>query len=271
MCSRCNDSYYPKSDKKILSTFNCYLNSIQMSVYWFESIDFQKCDSSCITCKGSLNTDCLTCRENTTYPIDTDKISLENAITNSLPKPNLRCYSNKPANYYWLDTSNKVLKKCSDNCDQCINSSDNTCITCSQDYYFKSDYITGGDKCYHKSYPPAPNFFLKEDLWKVCDLSCATCRDSGVQFCNTCKQDYYFRDGYSGPNTCYHRDSPPGSDYVLLNEKFYKCNDNCATCFSNTSDKCKTCADSYNFKVGYNDVDGDSCFISPVAILISNF
>jgi len=261
MCKQCADNYKPKSDESNLAERECFLYTDKLISYYFSDPYFMNCNQYCKYCVGSDEKQCSECTENA-YPIDTEQTELQKALDNATPPTYIKCFPNKPDVNYWLDVNAKVYRKCSENCLECTNSSDNSCLKCNKDFFFKKDYNILGDKCYKSDSPPGINYFLSNDLWQECDKTCKTCLTGASDSCTSCADNNYFIDGYDkGPNKCFNINSPPGTNYVLLNNlRYYICTDNCATCFKNTNDACKSCANGFNFKEGYNTINGDTCF-----------
>jgi len=263
-CLNCNSSnnYYQKStDNQKYKT--CYQDSALIDNYFFYKPYFIPCFSLCKSCINSDINSCSSCVDNS-YPIDTEFQTYIQSKSKIGEKVYFQCYDKKPNENYWLDTENKFYRKCADNCLNCLDSSDSKCLVCASGYFFKFNYNINGDRCYRNDSPPADNYFLNNNLWQICDISCEKCIGGGKSDCLSCAKDYFFQEEYSSPpNRCFYKDSPPSSNYVLIdNLKFFRCTDNCHSCYLNSFDKCKSCTDGSYFKLGYNSQTGDICYKS---------
>jgi len=82
--------------------------------------------------------------------------------------------------------------------------------------------------------------------------------------CNSCAANYYFiTDALNTPKKCFGSADQPTGKYLNKVSKFWEaCNAECATCNMFFKEKCLTCTNLYNFKEGYDSVNGDTCYDS---------
>ena len=85
-------------------------------------------------------------------------------------------------------------------------------------------------------------YILKDNYWIKCDDHCSTCStiaDDNHQNCLTCLEGLYFIDGTTN---CID-DSIKEKGYYFKDDKYYKCDEKCATCISET--ECINCGQNY--------------------------
>lgn len=149
------------------------------------------------------------------------------------------CVTNCPVNGYYQ--KNNACLQCDESCLSCRTESYN-CLSCSNDYYFVSDFagqckkvdqISKDDYCFNessKTYIKMPNYFY--------------INDQGNKICLTaCSDKTYFE--IDGNYQCYP-DCPDG--YFENVNKCEQCYSSCATCLSkgdSTNHQCQLCKDKY--------------------------
>ena len=85
-------------------------------------------------------------------------------------------------------------------------------------------------------------YILKDNYWIKYDDHCSTCStiaDDNQQNCLTCLEGLYFIDGTTNCTD----DSIKEKGYYFEDEKYYKCDEKCATCISET--ECITYGQNY--------------------------
>ncbi|KAL4512376.1 hypothetical protein ABPG72_005378 [Tetrahymena utriculariae] len=228
------------------------------------------CDSSCLTCKGSNNSDCLSCPgeitlQNGTCPpkCSSNQIwknnlcqNCHNSCSSCFDLDEYSCISCSNANYTFLQDQNGK-KKCVDcsqqaqyfqqgnNCLPChptclsCNSPNNPnkCLTCPNNMFLKIDDNSCTD-CSINGYYKSSSFCLK------CPANCDKCSVQGSNIiCNTCSA-FYFRDptltkciGCSGEIPY----------YVSNDQTCQKCDASCKTCVGGKNTNCKSCFNGVSF------------------------
>jgi len=252
-CLSCNggSSYYHKEEDISSTTKKCYHFEFLIEKYYFSEDLFYKCSPNCLQCAGIDEDKCKKCIDQT-YPTKEAWLNFEEFSTP------FKCYDKNPAINYFLNME-KLYEECDKSCLSCNNGLSNSCLTCNIDHYFISGYNENGDICYNVNYPPG-EYFLKDNLFQKCDSTCKKCVGEKITECSECADNYYFIESISTPSQCYNESSPPGLNYILLNNLFKKCTDNCGSCFAVATDKCKTCSENAYFKIDYNQSTGDTCY-----------
>ena len=194
------------------------------------------CHSSCGTCSGPEETQCLTCKEGYLQINNLCKSCGDNCLVCQDEKNCKTC-----KDHFFPDSSNQC-QKCDDTCQTCHGTSPNDCDDCI-DGYFKSNNLCrqcnpNCEQCVGERdhcTQCKDGRYLDEDkhVCVDCDAKCKTCKKQGE--CETCA------DGYYRDTDC------------------EKCDTKCATCdtFSDGYYKevyCTTCAQGYYpEKVSYYD------------------
>ncbi|XP_019410471.1 PREDICTED: proprotein convertase subtilisin/kexin type 5 isoform X4 [Crocodylus porosus] len=143
------------------------------------------------------------------------------------------CVPNCPPGHYTADK--KRCKKCSPNCETCIGSHSDQCVTCKSGYYLNEETNTCITNC-------PDGFYLDKNkiVCRKCSENCKTC----VEF-QTCTE-------------CRHGLSLHGSRCAIRCEdgKFHSgrecepCHRSCATCAGAGIDACINCTDGYFLEDG---------------------
>ena len=107
-CVRCHPS----------STYDAGLGTCTCNEGWYGDYTLcQQCHSTCLTCSGGTNRDCLTCREN--YRLNN----------------NNRCRIESCPEGFYIQGNN--CRACPENCLQC--SDDTTCVRCAEGFSIAAD------------------------------------------------------------------------------------------------------------------------------------
>jgi hypothetical protein len=239
-CIQCALDNYKLPDK----TLQCYTSDNKPDNYLFINNEFVKCYLGCSKCSAAPTDNlqnCSSCAENY-FPLtdDTTKCFLVNDTA-------------LPSNYTF-DSISQTFVHCYENCNTCSapgNLDSMNCKICKDTYYPLQDLTS---QCYLKDDSNVPsgytfdcnNLFLKQ----ACYTSCATCSciDTQSQMnCKACADGFYpMEDALS---QCWKdEDSNRPQKYVLNNQTFVKCFENCTSCTaigSIDNQFCKTCADGY--------------------------
>ncbi|EAS00754.2 zinc finger lsd1 subclass family protein (macronuclear) [Tetrahymena thermophila SB210] len=169
------------------------------------------CDSSCLTCLGSKNTDCLSCTG--TY------------------LQNTQCV-NSCSDGYYANKQTQRCENCNRNCKTCFGPDQNSCISCSVPLLFqKSTYscVTRCDKNYYSNY--------STNSCELCHPDCASCSGSLNNQCTSCSgQKYLYQ------NSCVA--SCPNGFFAQQN-KCQQCTQGCQVCTDGSVNKCLVCMNTY--------------------------
>ncbi|CAK90284.1 unnamed protein product (macronuclear) [Paramecium tetraurelia] len=224
-CTGCPSSRYPD---RIGSTFKCLCNDPH---YYSddESLECQECHSSCKTCNGMSETNCLSC-----------DLTYRQLIISKCVCPygyydvgTLQCSSNIDCNY----------QECFYTCMTCYGSNIDNCITCFND----SNRIVKANKC------GCLDAYLEQNVGDTkcqkCSYRCALCSGS-VDHCDKCP-DFSYRD-LGTDNSC---KCPPKSYDEPGNPKCILCHSTCLTCNGNKSNQCTSC----NTLIGRYLTTGGEC------------
>ncbi|KRX07476.1 Insulin-like growth factor binding protein, N-terminal [Pseudocohnilembus persalinus] len=213
VCQSCNNGYY------------LYNNSCQATCPdgYYPDNNLNECvicNSACLTCTGSSNTDCIDCQTTPQYYFMSSDST---------------CYATCPTGYYPSDTTNpKSCQQCTSGCATCTSNSD--CQSCSSGYYLANNSCS----------TTCPNGLFQNDATNECDScdsTCETCSGPASNECITCKSSpqHYFM---SSDSSCYEicPDGYYASD--ITNPKSCEtCPSGCATCTSNSD--CQSCSSGY--------------------------
>ncbi|KAL4465856.1 hypothetical protein ABPG74_004093 [Tetrahymena malaccensis] len=232
-----------------LSSKSCLVQAPNQGYFCLQNPDinfsYQKnclpCDSTCLTCSGSLQNNCLSC--STQFPYF-------NTQTN-------QCLSNTPGiNYYCQNNINNPIYQlncysCSANCLTCNGSQPNNCLTCPSSLPY---YNTSTSECLLQI--PSSAYFCQngsssqpsyQQNCYPCDISCQFCKGSLATDCTACSQSYPYYNTLS--NICMSQKPSPGficqqsqSSNPPYQQNCYSCNDpNCLVCIDVSPNSCIQC------------------------------
>ncbi|EAR89409.2 zinc finger lsd1 subclass family protein (macronuclear) [Tetrahymena thermophila SB210] len=231
------------------------------------------CHQNCQTCKGSQETDCISCSGSLKFNKDKSKC-INCATDNGQFLNNDICYNcdtscktcngesntsclqciddlyffqeddntkNKckqcpPEQYYIEPTEKKDCLKCHDSCQTCKPGLPKQCLKCKQGGTFMDDGTC--QVC------PEQGYYVKNDKCLKCDSSCKKCQDSALN-CTECHENNYF--DLNDSNKCKECDTLNGH-FIQNNKNCQKCNDSCQTCKDDTEFGCLTCKNNLYFK-----------------------
>ena len=270
----CNSNYYPYKNSD--NTYTCYLetdNYIENNRLYLTSDNiFLQCNSACLYCDGSSNSNCL---------YDTSKCTVNTynicCNTNYYPYKNsdntYTCYLETDpiviTNRYYL-TSNNVFVECDISCSFCEGPSNSECkqdsircttniynICCNSNYYPYESSL-GIYTCYSSSEAKEESLFLSGTIYSSCDTSCLYCTGPTNTDCTRetscttnsnnicCNTDYYPLTDDSSTK-CLTEIEGTNEGYYLhsTNKIFIKCSNECKTCSINSTN-CLSC-DNINY------------------------
>ena len=189
-----------------------------LSGYYKEESSCKKCHSTCLTCGGPTENNCLTC----------DALSATNGKYHL--KQNA-CIDSCPSNCF---EETNICKECHESCLTCSGAFDNNCLTCNTADPLKGKFLPSQSMCLAL----CPSYTYEENnSCKKCNDSCSTCFGQEKNNCLTCNSSspvygkFNFKD-----NTCIS--TCPSGTYEEYNI-CKSCLNNCLTCNSNGS--CSVC------------------------------
>ena len=220
-CILCNDGYFKTED----SDTNCILENLIPENYYKSNNIYYHCYINCKKCNNSFDSinnemNCITCIENYYFIYGTNNCYDIDYIEN---------------NNYYLSTDNQ-FHKCYHSCKKCstegFDEKHQNCDECISDYYFEFET----KNCYNMIYIEQ-GYYLDRDIlneelskFKKCHQNCKTCKGGFIDNnmnCDLCIADYY---KIFGTDNCYSEDLI-NQGYYLKDNYFYKCEENCLTCF----------------------------------------
>lgn len=230
-CTTCATNYYPL-ETDLSSCKNVTPDGFYLDM---SSSRYLKCDVSCINC-DTARAFCIACNTAGSYfPL--------------IDKPNTCISSSTGRSGYYYDSTDKNFKLCDSTvCATCSGSPTN-CLTCSTNYAFVID-ISGLciDKSLLSYYSDSTKknyyYFLTNNRYEVCDVSCLDCKTSST-YCLNCNLAGNYFPVNDNPNSC-KSSTAPGYLFDANNNVVYKCDIKCSTC-STTIDNCTACNQSSGY------------------------
>ena len=148
ICNSCKEGFHKKDGE------NGYCYSELRGYYLAGNSAFKKCENSCDTCFSSTENDCITCKTGYYFTEDSH-LCRQNGI-----------------NYYYLDSTSKILRKCHPNCLTCTDEPTESSMKCSQckpDYFPKEDNL---NSCYNGQI----DYYYKDgNIYRKCGNNCLKC------------------------------------------------------------------------------------------------
>ncbi len=192
-CKTCNfkDDYYPLEDRESQCVKGSYFYDEQFKRGYFldyRTLKMKKCNNECKSCKN-FQDNCIDCNNDFGYFTTSDRF--------------IKCQKN-PSGYY-LDSVNRIYRKCIENCIKCQN--EITCENC-DDY---STLIFNKKKCH----------FCGESMFY--DENKNVCRDCNeIGFCKSCNIDGCLecRDHFEFNPITVPIDSNSKNSGILINFRF---------------------------------------------------
>jgi hypothetical protein len=238
-CNACITGYFPAADVPT----NCINSSTPGYYFDTTTSTYQKCFSSCKTCKITGTIDdhkCDSCLD--TYHPRFDKMT--------------NCYTGT-IDLYYLD-SNNIYQSCYSSCQRCSalgDTTNNKCDSCKPNYYTKIDNTTS---CFTG---PQNSYYLDGNIYKTCYTTCKTCFPTAYTTsnhqCTTCKTGYYPKS--DNTSSCFTGTVP---QYFLSASMYMPCYPSCATCKvigTDSNHMCDTCLANY-----FQNSDKTGCFTGNV-------
>ena len=119
------------------------------------------CHSTCMKCTGSLETECTKCDSTKSLFFQDNKCVLD-------------C-----GDFFFGDVSKSKCEACHDTCNTCESSLPDACIVCK---VYRKDTLCVDD-C-------GSNYYLDNNVCKICNSKCATCSGPSETNCLSCDGTY---------------------------------------------------------------------------------
>jgi len=177
-CTICQKNFYKLENAKGENKNFCYKDFIGYYIDKVENL-LKLCNKNCSSCETNSN-NCVICKNNH-YKLEDGKYENKN-----------NCY--KEYEGYYIDKEEKLLKKCDKSCFICEKDSNN-CINCQNNFFKKYNDTINPNACYGSELSNQ-GFYIDENdkQWKLCDLSCITCKKLiyNCLYCNEAKNYFKF-------------------------------------------------------------------------------
>ena len=192
------------------------------------------CDPSCLTCTGPLNTDCLTCRN--------ESLSVTNGecknITPVCPGDQVQDSKGNCVDPcekgFQLDANDNCVEICDEGF---VNDVDGTCV-CPVGTY-NVDGVCTEIPCDTEN-----GYVVVNGECIECDKDCLTCEEA-VDHCTSCYDDYVLDASFKCNPPC-----DVDNGFVSINGECLPCHETCKTCHGTSSDSCDECVDGLEFVDG---------------------
>ena len=250
-CDTCYEGYY------LFNFTNC-INKFPAENYYFDrnNLTYYMCDIRCATCEKGGNqftSNCIKCHHSS------DSTSIDHINYYSIEKDRSQCLSKeeikslKTYKNYYLNDTERALKKCHDSCATCQKEgydNDTNCDSCKENYVFiqlpknvknciEEKYLTQTYLNYYKTTDENNDIIYYE-----CYKFCATCKKGGnsiLNNCETCIEDYK----KFGLLNCVKEGSENNNNNntVLIDGKEIICYKTCNGCFNAGYEENQNCLD----------------------------
>ena len=212
---------FPHSSSSLKVKFYTSLPSNSCDKYWgisnFELVVYS-CHSTCLTCSGVTQNDCLTCNP---------------AVT-----PNRKyyvaqktCIASCPSSTY---DDNNICRNCHSTCLTCSGGALTQCLTCDAGTPSKAKFHFSQNKCIAAC---PSNTFDDSNICRDCNPTCLTCNGANAYQCLSCDPGNTQHKKLSG-NTCV--ENCPSNNYDDSGV-CRACHANCLTCDGGLENSCLTC------------------------------
>ena len=239
--SNCSDDCFKNNIKLDLNNDVCLDSCVKNGYkYEYNNICYKNCP---------INTYSLLCDEN-------------NCDNNTK-----ECFDKTPEGYY-LDSDNRIYKRCFDSCKFCYekgNETNNNCKECKTNYIFLKENETNCyEKCnYYYYFDKQNKYYCTQN--ETCPILYYKLIKEENKCIDKCENDIIYK--YENNNICYIKcpngtyslidneylcfEKEPEGYYFDLKEEIYKkCFENCKYCYGNgnkTNNNCKECINNFSF------------------------
>ncbi|EAR88128.2 zinc finger lsd1 subclass family protein (macronuclear) [Tetrahymena thermophila SB210] len=214
-CMSCTlPKYYQQTSGQCVIT--CNINQYQDS----SSATCINCNSSCASCSGGGQNNCLSCSGSLFLDLNTNT-----------------CVSNCPLSYY-QNSLNNQCSKCNSSCSTCNGGQINNCLSCNLPLLFDLASNTCTSSCSNGQYMD-----LLLGTCQACDQTCTTCTNGGVQGCSSCALPLYYEVSSSScVQSCQSNQYQDNSTATCSS-----CDSSCASCSGPSKNECLSCSGSLYF------------------------
>ena len=184
------------------------------------------CDSSCLSCSGPSNFECITC--------------IIPTMVISTPPSQCQCSNGS----YFNDTLN-ICALCDNSCVTCSGYGSLSCSKCKSNSFLQSNLPPSScdTTCKSGSYLNTMN-----NTCPPCDVSCLNCSQNGENYCTACF-DGTFLLNFPGPSSC--KSSCSAGFYPDNSTKTCKiCDSSCKECVDKGIFNCTVCKSGYYLQGG---------------------
>ena len=213
-CSKCSLGYYssPLSPSTCLSS--CPVGYAASP----GSTTCSLCYLSCLTCSGTTNLDCTSCK------------------SGFFLQPNSnQCLTSCPTKYYKDTTVSKCIA-CQLECTTCFGPSNSQCNSCQSGYFLQPTSTSCLDSC-----PLGYWSDSSKNICSSCNLACSICTGPNNNQCSVCSSQHFLQ-----PNSsiCL-RTCPDGYYPNTLTKACSPCASTCNYCVGPTAADCAICAGGF--------------------------
>lgn len=257
-CDNLNQFY--RLENETIPPFDCYHSSSPPDYFFYNGSNlFYKCDTGCLTCKGSgdgnplkNNTNCETCDNTNGYANVTGIKGL--------------CYdSSLKFDGYVYNSSSNTFVSCSTGCLTCSLLSNITLMKCeackTADGYYSITKATNEVEC-HLNTEEVQGYYFNStnNIFEKCYEGCSYCNGYGDVDNPNCKSSSCSTGFYPlllEPTKCWNNDTAYPEGYYLADSKFVKCTSECSKCWHAKNSTATNC-DECNKTGGYYPLSNDT-------------
>ncbi|CAG9331567.1 unnamed protein product [Blepharisma stoltei] len=229
------------------------ISSCPVNHYYVNSGYCKPCDSTCLTCSGSANNNCLSCNTTSTYPYYTADNQCVTDCPSTLYKNTLNsqmlcvtncgptylnfdlsvsskiCISSCPTDHYYIDSTNYYCRPCDQTCLTCSGSANNNCLTCNTTSSYP--YFTVDSQCV----TDCPSNLYKNTIGT--NMLCVS----------NCGPTYLNFDVSATAKECIV--TCPSPHYYVDSTNYYcrPCDSTCLTCNNTDANSCLSCNTSSSY------------------------
>ena len=229
-CTNCSSGFFPLANETSQEYKTCYSILTAPKNFYLDDDMFKQCDNSCSICETTAN-NCIQC-ETSYYP-----------LINETELHSKKCYDalNPPKNYY-LDE--KVFKKCNESCDSCKTKS-TLCNNCSNGFFPLANETNEEFKACFSELNHPENYYLDDQVFKVCDKSCDSCKNKSM-LCLSCSKGFFPLANNETYKRCFDELSKDKHLYLHNSSEYRECPSECETCIQKPNEltvNCLSCND----------------------------
>ena len=254
-CSHCSTNC---SNPGCLSCLSSQCFQCSPAYYLDSNYTCQPCSSSCQTCNGPNNTNCLSC-QNGFFLANQSCFTCDLTCQTCNSSQCLTCNSGGV-----IGQDGKCHYQCDSTCGQCFGTQNNQCLSCNSNttVLYQGQCIVSGcsqncGNCVNVTGGSSvclgckTGFYLPPSCVS-CSSSCKTCNGSTDNDCQSCFDGSYLNRKTNSCSACYYLCSQCygpqlGScfscidGYYIMESVCLICNETCLTCYGPHEDHCLTC------------------------------